>query len=77
MKIVQDHEDEIDQNIAKKIQDINIFRNTKDMADQLRPVANAIDCCQADNASLAAACDHFLIIPNSSHLHSNTSSSNA
>ncbi|KAK2156626.1 hypothetical protein LSH36_208g00000 [Paralvinella palmiformis] len=24
---------------------------------QLRPVANAIDCCQADNASLAAACD--------------------
>ncbi|KAK2140960.1 hypothetical protein LSH36_1198g00055 [Paralvinella palmiformis] len=57
MKIVQDHEDEIDQNIAKKIQDINIFRNAKDMGDQLRPVANAIDYCLADNASLAAACD--------------------
>ena len=26
MKIVQDHEDEIDQTIAKKIQDINIYR---------------------------------------------------
>ncbi|KAK2154240.1 hypothetical protein LSH36_273g01012 [Paralvinella palmiformis] len=60
MKIVQDHEDEIDQNIAKKIQAINILRNAKDMADQLRPVANAIDCCQADNASLAAACDTWL-----------------
>jgi len=79
MKIVQDHEDEIDQNIAKKGQDINIFRNAKDLADQLRPVANAIDCCQADNASLAAACDtcyHFFIIPNSSHLHPKTWSSN-
>ncbi|KAK2164706.1 hypothetical protein LSH36_60g06037 [Paralvinella palmiformis] len=47
---------------AKKIQDINIFRNAKDMADQLRPVANAIDCCQADNASLAAACDTWLSV---------------
>ncbi|KAK2152368.1 hypothetical protein LSH36_330g03026 [Paralvinella palmiformis] len=60
MKIVQDHEDEIDQNIAKKIQNINIFRKAKDMADQLRPVANAIDCCQADDASLAAARDTWL-----------------
>ena len=39
----------------KKVQDINIFRNAKDMADQIRPVANPIDCCQADNASVAAA----------------------
>ncbi|KAK2151154.1 hypothetical protein LSH36_374g04051 [Paralvinella palmiformis] len=79
LKKVQHHKDEIGQNIAKIIQDITIFRNAKDIGDQLRPVANTIDCCQADNASLAAACDsgcHFLIIPNSSHLHSNTSSSN-
>ena len=33
MKIVQDHEEEIDQNIVKKVQDINIFRNSKDIAD--------------------------------------------
>lgn len=70
MKIVQDHEDEIDQNIAKKVQDINIFRNAKDMADQLRPVANAIDCCQADNSSLASACDAWLSLLNHPNLQS-------
>jgi len=45
------------QNITQKIQDINIFRNAKDMADQLLPVANDIDSCQADDASLVSACD--------------------
>ena len=60
MKKVQHHKDEIGQNIAKIIQDITIFRNAKDIGDQLRPVANTIDCCQADNASLAAACDTWL-----------------
>ena len=60
MEIVQDHEEEFDQTVAKKIQDMNLFRNVKDMADQLRPVAVAIDRCQSDEASLATACDAWL-----------------
>ncbi|KAK2166100.1 hypothetical protein LSH36_42g09129 [Paralvinella palmiformis] len=46
------------QSVMKHI--VEVQKNVKDMADQLRPVANAIDCCQADSASLAAACDTWL-----------------
>ena len=70
MKIVQDHEDEIDQTIAKKIQDINIYRNAKDMADLLRPVAHAIDACQADYSSLASACHTWLSLLDNPNLQS-------
>ena len=70
MKIVQDHEDEIDQTIAKKIQDINIYRNAKDMADLLRPVAHAIGACQADYSSLASACHTWLSLLDNPNLQS-------
>ena len=30
---------------SHKVKYINILRNAKDMADQLQPIANAIDCC--------------------------------
>ncbi|KAK2160669.1 hypothetical protein LSH36_128g04002 [Paralvinella palmiformis] len=66
--------------LTKKVQDINIFRNAKDMADQLRLIASSVDCCQVDRMlrwlqHVIRGC-HFLILPNSSHPHSNTSSSN-
>jgi len=38
MKIVQDHEDEIDTNITRKILDFGLYRSVKDLAAQLRPV---------------------------------------
>ena len=71
MKIVQDYEDEINQNIVKiNIQHINIFRHRKDMADQLYPVTNSIDCCLADNDLLASTCDKWLSLLNHSKLQS-------
>lgn len=60
MKVVQDHEEDIDGTIARKIQDFNLFRNVRDLASQLRPVAVALDKCQADNCSLADACHVWL-----------------
>ena len=42
----------------------------KDMADQLRPVANAIDGGQADNSSLASACEAWLSLLNHPNIQS-------
>lgn len=53
MIIVQDHEDEMDANIAKKIQD---FKNAQDLAAQLRPIGYALDKSQSRNCSNAVGC---------------------
>jgi hypothetical protein len=45
MKIVQDHEVDIDVSVVRKFQDFNLFRNIRDLAAQLRPVAKALDNC--------------------------------
>lgn len=60
VQISQDHEEEFDKSIIQKIQDFNIFRNVRDLADQLRPIASAIDLCQSDNKNIADACDVWL-----------------
>ncbi|KAK2156920.1 hypothetical protein LSH36_202g07014, partial [Paralvinella palmiformis] len=60
IRISHDHEEEFDRSIIQKIQDYNIFRNVRDLADQLRPIASAIDLCQSDNKKIADARDVWL-----------------
>ena len=60
MEVCDDHEDDIDAGIVKKIHDHNIYKNAKDLTEQLRPVANAIDTCQSDKTSIADAADTWL-----------------
>lgn len=60
MKIAQDQEDSIEDHIIRKVTDFNLYRQIRDLAEQLRPVANAIDRAQSDNCRLADACDIFL-----------------
>ena len=55
MKIVQDHGDDMDKNIVKKIMDNSLFKNARDLAERLRPIAIALDICQSDSSSLADA----------------------
>ena len=59
-QICEEHENEIDANISKKILDMSIYRNAKDLIEQLRPVASAIDTCQSDKTSIADACHTWL-----------------
>jgi hypothetical protein len=60
MQIVQDHEEEFNRPILQKIQDYNLFRNARDLAEQLRPIAIAIDQCQSDSNSIADACNTWI-----------------
>ncbi len=60
LQIVQEHEDDMDQNISRKIMDMNIYRQAKDLCAMLRPMANAIDATQRDAATIADATDVFL-----------------
>ena len=62
MQICQDHEDEFEKSIVQKIQDYNIFRNVRDLADQLRPIATAIDESQSDHRSIADACHVWITL---------------
>ena len=50
-----DHEDDVDDTIATKIPDNNLFGNVVDLCEQLRPVAAATDICQSDKSSIADA----------------------
>ena len=40
--------------------DYNLYRQAKELAEQLRPIAAAIDRAQSDSAGLADTCDIFL-----------------
>ncbi|KAK2146527.1 hypothetical protein LSH36_602g01037 [Paralvinella palmiformis] len=60
MNIVHEHEDDFDKQIARKIQDIRIYRNAQDLATQLRPIAVALDKAQSDSHSIADPCHMWL-----------------
>ena len=40
--------------------DYSLCKNGKDLVDQLRPIASALDRCQSNGSSLAGACDAWL-----------------
>ena len=58
--LVQDHGDEIDNHIAQKIMDHNLFKQVKDLHDQLKPIADALNKAQSDSTSIAEGCHLFL-----------------
>jgi hypothetical protein len=68
MKIVQDHEGELESAIIRKIMDYNLFKNARDLAEQLRPISHAIDICQGDSATLADACNVWINLKNNTLL---------
>ena len=58
--LAQDNCDDIDASIAQKIMNMGLYRQVKDLIEQLQPVANAIDMAQKDSTNLAAAC-HIML----------------
>lgn len=60
LQICEENECEFDRNIIHKVQDYNIYRNAKDLAAQLQPIAVALDTCQSDQTSIADACHVWL-----------------
>jgi len=59
MQIVQEHATEMDQSIVQKIMNMGLYNQVNDLAQQLRPVAAAIDQTQSDKCGLADACSIF------------------
>jgi hypothetical protein len=62
MSIMLQHEEEYKWDVAikKRVMDVNLFRNVKDLCQQLRPVAVALDACQSNSTSIADACHVWL-----------------
>jgi len=56
------HEHDFDKQIARKIQDISIYRNARDLATQLCPIAVALDKAQSDSHSITDSCHMWLIL---------------
>ena len=55
MQVIQDNPDSIDNSIQKKVMDISLFIQVRDLAEQLRPIAISLDRAQSDTNTLADA----------------------
>lgn len=55
VQLCQDHKDDIDPDIIKIINDINIVMNAKHMLSYLKPIAVALDRAQRDKTTIAVA----------------------
>jgi len=60
LAIVQEHEGAIDARIAGLINDFNLFKQVKDLSQQLKPIASTLDKLQSDKCGLAQACHEWL-----------------
>lgn len=60
----QEHEYNWDKNIIKKVNDYAIYKNTKDLIEQLQPVAIALDTLQSNTTNIADSCDIWLKLLN-------------
>lgn len=68
LKIVDDHESDIDKNITKKINDVSIYKEAKSLYKQLKPIAAALDNLQSEEASISTACCEWLKLVNNNEL---------
>lgn len=59
-KIVEDHEDKIEKDIANLINNYNLYKQCKDLLIQLKPISVCLDVLQRDSATLADACSAWL-----------------
>ncbi|KAK2148549.1 hypothetical protein LSH36_491g00041 [Paralvinella palmiformis] len=60
-QIIQEHEkDSFDSLVVAKVTDYSHCTNGKDLVDQLRPIASALDRCQSNGSSPADVCDAWL-----------------
>ena len=59
MEIVQENPTDISDSIQQKIMNVGIYRQAKDLTEQLHPVASALDSAQCDSTNLADAYSIF------------------
>ena len=62
IQIILDHEADFDATLMRKVMDYNLFCQVQDLADQLKPIALAIDKAQSDTTSFADACKIFMYL---------------
>lgn len=59
-KIVEEHEDSIERDIANLINNYNLYKQCKDLMTQIKPISVGLDKLQRDTATLADACSVWL-----------------
>ncbi len=59
-KIANEHRDEMDPGLVKKINNIAILANAQDLLDQLSPIADALNRIQSDDCMIAEATHIYL-----------------
>ena len=52
-KVCEEHRDNIDGMVAKKVRDINIKKNAEDYLRRMKPIAVALDKVQSDSCKLS------------------------
>ena len=52
LKVCEEHRDDIDSKIAKKVRDIKIKRNAEDYLIPMKPIAVALDKVQSDSEAV-------------------------
>ena len=76
LAIVQEHEGAIDARIAGLINDFNLFKQVKDLSQQLKPIASTLDKLQSDKCGLAQACHEWLSLLKDDALHPHMENNN-
>lgn len=60
LNICENHENDIDIKIQRLVNDYNLFKQVKDLFQQLQPIAKTLNILQSDDATIADACSEWL-----------------
>ena len=64
LSICEKYENEIDTRIQRLVNDYNLFKQVKDLLQQLQPITDAVNNVQSDEATIADACYEWLKLKN-------------
>lgn len=70
MQIIEENEHHIDKDVSNIIRNYNLYKQSKDLLLQLKPIADALDRLQSDTATLDEACRVWLSLLKDENLQS-------
>lgn len=68
LKIIDEHEEEVESNIQKIINNIGLYKEVKQLISQLKPINISLDVLQRDTSTIADATNTFLTLMKSEEL---------
>jgi len=71
IRFIEEYSTEMEPALVRKVMDMNLYNQVRDLADMLRPVAIALDRAQNDKTTIADACEIFFRLLNEPTLQDN------